>query len=116
MEGAIDARLEPARTALIDDHPLFRLGLRTALDLDATLRVVIDTGSPRDALVQAETEQLDVAIIDMVLPEMSGITLATELRRLQPQCRILGLSMLDEPLRIAEILRAGAWGFAHKGQ
>src|SRR5687768_1702929 len=97
---------QTARTALVDDHPLFRVGLRATLDRDPRLRVVIDTGSPRDALEQASTQAIDIAIIDLLLPEMSGAELAAELRSLQPNCMILGLSMLDEPTRIATILRA----------
>lgn len=105
-----------ARTALIDDHPLFRVGLRQALDLDPEIEVVIDTGSPREAIERAHEQVIDLAIVDLLLPEMSGVELAVELRHLQPTCTILGLSMLDEPTRIAAILRAGASGFAHKTQ
>lgn len=107
---------QPARTALIDDHPLFRVGLRTALDRDPRVEVVIDTGSPREALERARLHRLDVAIVDLLLPEMSGVEVAVALRRLQPECVVLGLSMLDEPTRIAALLRAGGSGFAHKTQ
>ncbi|MBA2539892.1 MAG: response regulator transcription factor [Deltaproteobacteria bacterium] len=92
------------------------MGLRAALDLDPRLRVVIDTSSPQVALQLARDQPIDVAIIDLVLPGMTGSELATALRRLQPNVCVLGLSMLDEPMRIAEMLRAGAAGFVHKSQ
>ena len=104
------------RTALIDDHPVFRMGLRTAIELDASISVLINTGSPQDALQRASEHTLDIAIVDLVLPEMSGAQFATALLRLQPRCKVLGISMLEEPVRIAEILRAGAVGFVHKTQ
>lgn len=105
-----------ARTALIDDHPVFRMGLRAVLDRDPRVAVVIDTGSPREAVALAAEHTIDVAIIDLLLPEMTGAELAIALRRLQPHIHVLGLSMLDEPMRIAELLRAGASGFAHKSE
>ena len=104
------------RAALIDDHPVFRMGLRAALELDPEIAVVIDSGSPRETLALARDRLVDVAIIDVSLPEMSGRDLAIEFQRIQPRCAILALSMLDEPVRVAEMLRAGAAGFVHKSQ
>ncbi len=106
----------PARVAMIDDHPLFREGLRAVFERDPELIVAIDTGSPREALAHAEREKIDIAVVDLLLPDISGIELIAELRRLQPECLVLALSMLDLPLRIAEALRAGASGYAHKSQ
>ncbi|MDQ3364103.1 MAG: response regulator transcription factor [Myxococcota bacterium] len=104
------------RAVLVDDHPLFRLGLRTLLDRDPEIWVTADVGSSAQALELAATTRLDVAIIDLLLPGTGGVALTGELRRLQPTCKILGLSMIDEPMRIAEMLRAGASGFALKSQ
>lgn len=109
-------RTTPARVAMIDDHPLFRAGLRTMFDHDPKLSVAIDTGSPREALEQAEAESLDVLVVDLVLPEISGVEVIGLFKRIQPTCHVLALSMIDQPVRIAEALRAGALGFAHKGQ
>lgn len=104
------------RTALVDDHPLFRLGLRTLLDRDPQITVTADVGSSVQALAVASELPFDVAIIDLLLPVAGGVALTSELRRLQPSCKVLGLSMVDEPMRIAEMLRAGASGFALKSQ
>ncbi len=104
------------RAVLVDDHPLFRLGLRTLLDRDPEICVTADVGSSAQALELASTTPLDVAIIDLLLPGTGGVALTVELRRLRPACKVLGLSMIDEPMRIAEMLRAGASGFALKSQ
>jgi DNA-binding NarL/FixJ family response regulator len=59
---------------------------------------------------------IDVAVIDVLMPSVSGISLASQLRELQPRCKVLGLSVIDEPCLIADMLRAGAAGFALKTQ
>lgn len=105
-----------ARVALVDDHPLFRAGLRLILEREAHFAVVVDADSAASALAQAKELDLELAIVDVVLPELDGVAFTTALRRLQPRCRVLGLSMLDEPVRIAAMLRAGADGFALKSQ
>ncbi|CAN5842546.1 response regulator transcription factor [soil metagenome] len=99
---------------VVDDHPLFRAGL--ALCASSRFQVVGEAAGAREALGLAATLRIDVAIIDVLMPLTSGISLTTELRQRQPACRILGLSALDEPNLIADMLIAGATGFAHKMQ
>jgi len=111
--SSISAR---TRIALVDDHPLFRMGLRAILERDSQLEVVIDVDRGAQALEVAPQGLFDLAIVDCVLPEMSGAAFTAALHRVSPQTKILGLSMLDDPLRIAEMLRAGASGYALKSQ
>src|SRR5688572_20883168 len=105
-----------ARVAVIDDHPLFRQGLAVALRHEGDIEVVGEAGGPDEALVLARKTQLDVAVVDILMPTMSGITLTSELFDIQPQCRVLGLSVIDDPGLIADMLRAHACGFALKTQ
>jgi len=105
-----------ARLALIDDHPLFRQGLAVALQRETDLEVVGDVGNAEDALALARAVPLDAAIVDILMPSISGITLTSELFEIQPKCRVLGLSVIDEPCLIADMLRAHACGFALKTQ
>lgn len=104
------------RLVLVDDHPLYRRGLIQVLRGDPALDVVCEAGHAADARICARTQQLDLAIVDVLLPGTSGITLTQELRELQPSCRVLGLSAVEEPGLIADMLRAGAGGFAFKTQ
>ncbi len=108
--------VERAKVLIIDDHPLLRQGLEQVLAIDPLLQVVGSVGSASDALAVARRVDIDVAIIDLLLPTMSGSALAAMLVQLQPQCKVLGLSSLDQPTRIAEMLRAGARGFALKSE
>ena len=105
-----------AQIALVDDHPLFRKGLVVALERERDLHVAAEAGDAAHALELARSVELDVAVVDILLPEMSGISLASELFDLQPRCRILGLSVIDDPGLIADMLRARACGFALKTQ
>ncbi len=106
--------MPPLRLLLVDDHPMFRAGF--ALRVSEEFTVVGEAGDAVEALEVATRCQLDVAIIDVFLPVMSGVSLASELRRVQPSCKILGLSGHDEPSLIANLLHAGANGFAMKTQ
>jgi DNA-binding NarL/FixJ family response regulator len=105
-----------AQTVLIDDHPMFRAGLRTLLSRDARLQVVAEASSASEAIALAATHAFDVAVVDVVIPDIGGPALVRQLRALRPTSKILGLSMLDEPVRVAEMLRAGASGYALKTQ
>ena len=105
-----------ARIALIDDHPLFRQGLAVALRGEADLDVVGAVGSADEARELARTVALDLAVVDILMPGTSGISLTSELFELQPGCKVLALSVIDEPGIVADMLRAHACGFASKTQ
>ena len=102
--------------AVVDDHPLLREGLAAALGREPDLEVVAEAGDANQALAFAQKMQFDVAVVDVLMPGISGITLTSELYEIQPSCRVLGLSVIDEPGIIADMLRAHAWGYALKTQ
>jgi len=105
-----------ARVAVVDDHPLFRQGLVVTLRGEADLEVVGEAGSAAEAVELANRVALDVIVVDLLMPTVSGISLTSQLFEIQPQCRVLGLSVIDEPGLIADMLRAHACGFALKTQ
>jgi len=104
------------RVAVVDDHPLFRRGLAMTLGGEPGLEIVAEAGSGEELREQAQSIEIDLVLLDVLMPEVSGITLAHELRDLAPKCRVLALSMIDEPCLIADMLRAGASGYALKSQ
>lgn len=104
------------RVLIVDDHPLVRRGLAIALQQECDVEVVGETGSAREALDLASRQTIDIALVDILMPDVSGISLTSELHELQPSCRVLGLSVIDEPGLIAEMLRAHACGFVLKTQ
>jgi DNA-binding NarL/FixJ family response regulator len=112
----VQVEVRKARVALVDDHPLFRQGLMVALRNELDLEVIADVGSAAEALALVAHTSIDVAIVDVLMPTTSGISLTSELFEQQPSCRVLGLSVIDDPGLIADMLRAHAWGYASKTQ
>lgn len=105
-----------AKVLLVDDHPLFCEGLAGAIHAQPELEIVGQAGSADEARALAARVALDLAVVDVLMPSVSGLGITRELRELQPRCRVLGLSAVEEPFAIAEMLRAGANGFALKKQ
>ena len=101
---------------LVDDHPLMRAGLALLFGQEPDLHVVAECSCAIDAFEAIKRCHVDVAIIDVLLPTMSGISLAAHLLELDPNIKVLALSAVDEPIMIATMLRAGAIGYALKSQ
>ena len=104
----------PTRILLADDHPLFRRGLREVLDAEDDLEVVAETGDGAEALDLAEREAIDLAVVDLVLPRMTGAELATELARRRPEVRVIILSAYDGEEHLVSAHRAGVAGYLLK--
>jgi DNA-binding NarL/FixJ family response regulator len=103
----------PARILIADDHAMVRRGLRMVLDAEPDLRVVAEAGDGAEALARAD-EQLDLAILDVSMPRMTGLHAAAELTRRLPNLRVLMLSMHDNEQFLFEALKAGASGYVLK--
>jgi DNA-binding NarL/FixJ family response regulator len=99
---------------LVDDHPLFRQGLAALIGTAPDLEVVGEAGELEDVRKVAAASEIDVALVDVWISSIGGIGITRELVGLQPKCRVLGLSVVEEPCIIAEMLRAGAVGYALK--
>ncbi len=102
------------RVALCDDHGVVRGGLRRILDAEVDLEVVGEAGSVREAVALAEIEQPDVFIMDLGLPDGSGITATAEVRRVSPNTRVLVLTVHDDVAYLRRAFEAGADGYMVK--
>ena len=116
MSEPVRGIVRKAQVALVDDHPLFRQGLGAALAQDGRLEIVGEAGTADEARALARGYRIDIAIVDVLMPTISGISLCSDLHELQPACKVLGLSVIDDPGLIADMLRAHACGFASKIQ
>lgn len=105
-----------SQALVVDDHPLFRIGLALTIGKEPDIEVVAQASSAAEAVEVARQLPFDIAVIDVLMPCTSGVTLASQLREVRPGCKILALSVLDEPSIIALMLRAGADGYALKTQ
>jgi DNA-binding NarL/FixJ family response regulator len=99
---------------IIDDHPLFREGLKAIIGRDAHFEVVGEAGNGREGLRTAKELEPDLVLVDISLPDTSGIQLTREIRTLLPDTRILIVSMHSKIDYIAEAFQAGATGYVIK--
>jgi len=84
---------------LIDDHPLFINGVKAVLETDENLAVVGSSTSCREAITMIDSENVDVILLDLVMPETSGIVCARSLKKAYPRIKIIALTgELDEAL------------------
>lgn len=102
------------RLLIVDDHPLFREGLKAILRRDPGFSVVAEAGGSAEALRLAKTSRPDLAVLDISLPDRSGIQLARELRTMLPDIAILMVSMHAKADYVSEAVKAGAQGYLTK--
>jgi NarL family two-component system response regulator LiaR len=102
------------RVLLADDHTLVRAGVRALLDGITEVTVVAETGDGREALALIETHRPDVALLDITMPGLNGLEVATRAAVASPRTRILVLSMHAAPAYVAQALRVGVAGYLLK--
>ncbi len=84
---------------LIDDHPLFINGVKAVLETDTDLAVIGSANSCKEGLETMNTEQVDIILLDLLMPELNGVACARTLKRLFPDIKIIALTgELDENL------------------
>lgn len=105
---------ELIRVLVADDHAVVREGIRHVLEREAGFQVVAEASNAADALVLAEQEKPDVAVLDISMPGESGLAVAARLRHALPETRVLILSMYDNTEYVLEAVRAGAHGYLLK--
>ncbi len=104
----------PTRILLADDHALVRRGVRLILDSEPDLVVVAEAGDGAEAVALARTHEVDLAVLDVAMPRLTGLQAAREMSRRTPAPRILLLSMYDNDQYFFEALKAGASGYVLK--
>jgi DNA-binding NarL/FixJ family response regulator len=102
------------RILVADDHPIVRSGLATVLDAQPDLQVVAQAQDGAEAVKKALSEAVDLAILDVAMPKLTGIQAAAELHKRKPQLKLLMLSMYDSEQFLFESLKAGASGYVLK--
>ena len=102
------------RVALADDHAMVRAGLARILDAEADLRVVGEAQDGRAAVDLVLAGDVDLAILDVAMPRMTGLQAAREITARRPEVRVLMLSMHDNEQYFFQALRAGASGYVLK--
>ncbi len=102
------------RVFLVDNHPAMRRGVADCIDEQPDLAVCGQAGSVGEALPAIASLRPDVVVTDLSLPGRDGLELIRELTAIDPDARVLVLSMHDEPMYTERALRAGARGYVTK--
>ncbi len=102
------------RIILADDHAVLRAGLVALLSAEADLEVVGEVGDGNACIEQAGLLEPDVIVLDINMPECSGLDALPAIREQVPDCKVLVLTMHDDPGYLRSVLKAGASGFLLK--
>ncbi len=102
------------RVVLADDHPVYRLGLRALIDSVEGLQVVGEAGTGAEAVDVAEELQPDVVVMDLRMPDLTGIEATRRITRSNPDMAVLVLTYADEDESVVDAMLAGARGFILK--
>ena len=105
---------EPIRVLLVDDHAVVREGLRSYLELEATLDIVGEASNGKEALRRARELRPDVVLMDLVMPEMDGVEATRSIREQVPNARVIVLTSFIEEEKVHAALHAGAAGYLLK--
>ncbi len=106
--------MSSTRVLIVDDHAVVRSGLKLVLDADEGIEPVGEAGNARDAIFEARALKPDVILLDVVMPDQSGLEIIPTLLKENPDTRILVLSMQDDPQYVREAFAAGASGYVLK--
>lgn len=102
------------RVAIVDDHRLFREGLKEILALAADIEVVGEADSAAAARQLVDGQEIDVLLVDWRLPDLPGDVLLREMHRKKPSLRLVALTMYGDDQHVADAFAAGASGYVPK--
>jgi DNA-binding NarL/FixJ family response regulator len=105
-----------SRILLADDHELVRSGLKMVLDSQPDLEVVAEASDGEEALKIGISGELDLAVLDVSMPGLTGLQVASELHKSRPELHTLMLSVHDNEQYFFEALKAGASGYVLKSE
>ncbi len=102
------------RVLLADDHDTVRQGLKLLVNAQRDMEVIGEAGDGRTAIARTVELQPAVAVIDIAMPDMNGLTVAREIRRDAPHTAIVALTRYDDEAYVQELMAAGALGYVLK--
>ncbi|BEQ16215.1 response regulator [Desulfoferula mesophila] len=104
----------PTRVLLVDDHQVFRSGVRSLVEDEPDLEVVAEASDGRQAVLMTRLHQPDVVLMDISMPDLNGIEATRQIVQAGGSSRVLVLSMHSDPRFVAGVLEAGAHGYLIK--
>lgn len=114
IEAPLEARPSPIRVLLVDDHTIFRQGLKRLLDEDSRFQVVAEACDGREAVDAVRTHAPDVVLMDLTMPGISGVEATRRIHKAYAQVHVLVLSVHGDEEYVARAFEAGAIGYVLK--
>ena len=108
------AKHNAIRVLVVDDHAVVRSGIRLLLDREDDIEPVGEAGSGREAIFESRSLKPDVILMDVVMPDQTGLEALPQLLHERPETKVLLLSMQDDPRYVREAFAAGASGYVLK--
>ena len=99
---------------IVDDHPMFRQGLRDLVETDSALQIVGEAADGETALEMAAVEQPDVVLMDINLPTMNGLQVTRQLREHYPEINVIMITGYDDAEQVFHAFRSGASAYCAK--
>ena len=106
--------MDPIRVLIVDDHAMVRQGIATFIELQDDIELVGEATNGREAIARVEELKPDVVLMDLVMPEMDGVTATREIKTRHPEVKVLALTSFVNDAQITPALRAGAAGYLLK--
>ncbi len=106
--------MNPYKVLLADDHKIVRDGIKALLEDEDQFQIVAEAGHGKEAIALCKEHPVDIAIIDLNMPEMDGLKTIKFLRKEYPDLKILALSMLNQHDTIKESVESGVNGYLLK--
>jgi len=103
------------RVLIVDDHPIMRIGIAAIVNAQPDMKVVGQAGSVAEALKMFEVQQPDLTLMDLRLPDQSGVEAIRLIRARAPRARVIVLTTYEGDEDIHQALEAGARGYLIKG-
>jgi len=103
------------RVLIVDDHPIMRVGIAAIVNAQADMKVVGQAGNVAEALRMYEAQQPDLTLMDLRLPDRSGVEAIRMIRARSPRARVIVLTTYEGDEDIHQALEAGARGYLIKG-
>jgi DNA-binding NarL/FixJ family response regulator len=102
------------RVLIVDDHPVFRQGMRDVLETDPAVHVVGEAANGQVAIQQVEELEPDVVLMDINLPDINGLQVTRQVRARRPQTRVIVITGYDDAEQAFHAIRAGASAYCAK--
>jgi DNA-binding NarL/FixJ family response regulator len=107
--------MNPVRILIVDDHTLFRDGLRAILKAVSDFEIVGEAATGEEAIDKVSTLKPDIILMDIQMPDMNGVEATNKILKEHPEMGIIILTMLEDNDSLFSALRAGARGYVLKG-